>query len=109
MRVVEQISPRPGITYHVNDIMRLDDDGCPLRWPEVDEIPTEGVQTHIFGEKLPLEEKLWRVFSCSQCGWYVWHHLCTCHKCGGRMRMLKGKTEDLQKHLKKNGFEDGGF
>lgn len=87
--------------YSENDIRRIEDDGCPNYWPELDEIKTLGVQTHIAGEKMPWQEKLWRVYSCSQCGWYVWHSIGTCHKCGGRMRMLKGYTSDLKKHLEK--------
>ena len=95
--------------YRAEDIWRLEDDGCPNFWPELEETPTKHVTTWQYGEKYPWEEKMWRVFSCSQCGWYVWHAIGTCHKCGGRMRMLKGHTSELQAHLKKNNFEDGGF
>lgn len=93
------------------DLDRLADDGCPHFTPRVEEVPTSGVIEVFPGQPgwLDYGSGQYRVFSCERCGWFVWHPIHYCHKCGGRMRMLKGRTPTLQAHVKKNNFEDGGF
>lgn len=88
------------------EIGTFEDDGCPNQWPELEEIKTPGV---VQDETPNVVQGMWRIFSCSMCGWYVWHPIGYCHKCGGRMRKLVGKESDLQKHMDKNKFVDGGF
>ena len=88
------------------DIQRLDDDGCPNRWPELDEEPTTGVTETDWGI---FDWSVNRIYSCSLCGWFVWHPISYCHKCPGRMRVIQGTTKQLQEHMRKHGYEDGGL
>lgn len=96
-----------GKYYDKTELDRFHDDGCP-NFPESvheNSIPVEGVKVEEWGENL----KTWRIFSCGACGWYVWHPIGYCHKCGGRMVKLSGNSKDLQVYMNKNNFEDGGF
>lgn len=94
----------------LSELHRLEDDGCPNiasdPYVAADETPTPGVRRGRWGEPL---DNVWRLYSCERCGWYVGHPLTYCHKCGGRMRVMRGKSEDLQEHMRKHGYEDGGF
>ena len=94
--------------------MRLEDDGCPNILPVLNHIlPSDikvGWWTNNSKQGYEKEDfKQHRIYCCERCGWYVWHPISYCHKCGGAMVKLKGTSKRLQEMMNEYNYQDGGF